>query len=171
MRTDKDVAYQIAQILVREITAYRAPEGQPLPAALETVVDGGCPPLITYAALAAELNQVFDLLDNENRFTPQNIDEFLGILLKESINYPYRTGNCWHLGRIRKKIDVDIPITAIVVNAKAHVPGKKLFSYVDLPHATAEESRASTILLLAQLVSYSDWGDYLKRVDKVFGKK
>lgn len=169
--TDRDVACHIAHILVRELSAYHAPEDQPLPAALEAVVDSGSQPLITYAALAAELNQIFDLASSENRFTPLNLDLFLGILLRESVNYSYKTGDVWHLGRIRKKIDVDLPITAIVVNAKTHLPGKQLFSTVDLPHATAEESRASAVAMLGSLLGFPHWGDYLKRADKVFGRK
>lgn len=168
--TDKDVACQIASILVREISAYQASEDQALQTTLEDVIDAGASPFITYAALAAELNQSYDLASSKSRFTPLNLDVFLGILLRESVNFRYKTGDIWHLGKIRKKMEVDLPITAIVVNAKTHLPGKQLFSTLDLPHATTEESRASTVALLSSLLSFRDWGDYMKRVEKVFGK-
>lgn len=169
--TDKAVACKIAHILVREITAYHAPEDQTLQTALAAVVDSGSQPLVTFASLAAELNQIFNPASLESRFTPLNLDVFLGILLKESVNFPYKTGDVWHLGKIRKKIETDLPITAIVVNAKTHFPSKQLFSIVGLPHATVEEARASTITLLSSLITFPNWGDYLKRVDKVFDKK
>jgi len=169
--TDKDVAYQIAQILVREISRYQQPEGLDLANAVEQMIESGSTPLLTYATLAGELNKNFDIEAAANKFTPLNIDTFLGILLKESIDFQYKIEGVSHLGRIRKKLDCDIPITAIVVNAKTHLPGKQFFTYFDLPHATDDELRASTKSLLQTLLTFNDWDLYLKRVEKVFGRK
>ena len=169
--TDKDVAYQIAQILVREIVLFQKPQELTLEAAVERMIDAGAPPLMTYSSLANELNQIFALTESANKFTALNIDQFLGILLKESINFDYKIEGMSHLGKIRKKIGLNIPITAIVVNAKTHLPGKQFFSYFPLPHGTDEEMRATTITLLCDLLTYYYWPDYLKRVEKVFGKK
>lgn len=167
--TDKDVVYQIAQILVREIAKFQYPKEQSLEDAIGQVIDAGSAPLMTYGALANELNAIFDLTESAQKFNVVNIDQFLGMLLKESINYNYKIDGISHRGKIRKKIGQDIPITAIVVNAKTHLPGKQLFNYFPLPHATEEEMRATTVKLLSDLLTYYYWPDYLKRVDKLFG--
>lgn len=169
MITDKDVVYQIAQILVREIARFDRPRDQPIEEAVSQLIDSGAAPLISYAALSSELNQIFNLTEAQNRFTPLNIDQFLGILLKESIDFPYKIDGVVHHGKIRKKIGQDVPITAIVVNGKTHLPGKAFFSYFPLPHATDEEMRASAITILSTLLTYYYWPDYLKRVEKTFG--
>ena len=167
--TDKDVAYQIAQILVREIALFVRPQDETLEAVVERMIDTGASPLMTYATLANELNQVFGLVEAANKFTALNIDQFLGMLLKESIDFSYKIDGISHRGKIRKKIGRDVPITAIVVNGKTHLPGKQFFSYFALPHATDEEMRAAAIKLLCDLLTYYYWPDYLKRVEKVFG--
>ncbi|MDP3448305.1 MAG: hypothetical protein Q8S22_09640 [Eubacteriales bacterium] len=167
--TDKDVAYQIAQILVREIGLFDRPQNMTLEAAVEQMIDTGAAPLMTYASLANELNQLFGLMEASNKFTALNIDLFLGMLLKESIDFSYKIDGISHRGRIRKKIGRDIPITAIVVNAKTHLPGKQFFSHFSLPHATGEEMRATATELLCDLMTFYYWPDYLKRVEKVFG--
>ena len=169
--TDKDVAYQIAQILVREIARFQKPQELTLEAAVEQMIDAGAPPLMTYSSLANELNQLFALTESANKFTALNIDQFLGILLKESINFDYKIDGLSHLGKIRKKIECDVPITAIVVNAKTHLPGKQFFRCFPQAHGTDEEMRAATVKLLCDLLTYYYWPDYLKRVEKVFGKK
>ena len=115
--TDKDVAYQIAQILVREIGLFDRPQNMTLEAAVEQMIDTGAAPLMTYASLANELNQLFGLMEASNKFTALNIDLFLGMLLKESIDFSYKIDGISHRGRIRKKIGRDIPITAIVVKS------------------------------------------------------
>ena len=167
--TDKDVAYQIAQILVREISHFNRPQDMPLEEAVAQMIETGAAPLITYASLVNELNQLFGLVEAKNKFTPLNIDQFLGMLLKESIDFPYKIDGISHRGKIRKKIGRDVPITAIVVNAKTHLPGKQFFTYFALPHATGEEMRASTVKILSDLMTFYYWPDYLKRVEKVFG--
>lgn len=167
--TDKDVVYQIAQILVREIARFVRPQDITLEAAVEQMIDAGGAPLITYAALSNELNQIFDLSEAANKFTALNLDQFLGILLRESIDFSYKVDGISHHGKIKKKIGQDIPITAIVVNAKTHLPGKQFFSYFDLPHKTEAEMRASAVKLLCDLLVYYYWPDYLKRVEKIFG--
>ena len=167
--SDKDVAYQIAQILVREIALFQRPQDMTIEAAVEQMIDAGATPLITYASLANELNQIFALTEAPNKFTALNIDQFLGMLLKESIDFSYKIDGISHHGRIRKKIGRDVPITAIVVNAKTHLPGKQFFSYFALPNRTDEEIRASGVKLLSELLTFYYWPDYLKRVEKVFG--
>ena len=167
--TDKDVAYQIAQILVREIALFVRPQDITLEEAVEQMIDAGGAPLITYGALSNELNQIFDLAEAENKFTALNLDQFLGILLRESIDFSYKVDGISHHGKIRKKIGQDIPITAIVVSAKTHLPGKQFFSYFALPHKTDAEMRASAVKLLCDLLVYYYWPDYLKRVEKLFG--
>lgn len=167
--TDKDVVYQIAQILVREISRFERPQDQSLEDAVEQMIKAASAPLITYKSLSNELNQIFDLEEAENKFTPLNIDQFLGMLLRESIDYSYKIDGISHHGRIRKKIERDVPITGIVVNAKTHLPGRQFFTYFALPHATDEEMHASAVKLLCDLMTYYYWPDYLKRVEKVFG--
>jgi len=169
--TDKDVACQIAQILVREITSYQKPEGLSLSAAAECILADGTSPLITYASLAAELNQVFLPEDAKHKFTAINVDPFLRLLLKESIDFSYPIDGVLHKGKVRKKAGCDLPITAIAVNSRTHIPGKKIFSYFNLPCATEQETRESAAALLETLLSYNKWGEYLKRIDKVFGRK
>ncbi len=169
--TDKDVVYQIAQILVREIAKFQYPKEQTLEDAIGQMIDAGAAPLITYSDLANELNAIFNRTEAAQRFKSANIDQFLGILLKESINCTYKIEGITHRGTIRKKIGQDVPITAIVVNTKTHLPGRQFFNYFPLPHATQEEMRASTVKLLTDLFTYYYWPDYLKRVDKVFGRK
>ena len=167
--SDKDVAYQIAQILVREIALFQRPLDMTIEAAVEQMIDAGASPLITYASLANELNQVFGLVEASNKFTAFNIDQFLGMLLKESIDFSYKIDGISHYGKIRKKIERDVPITAIVVNAKTHLPGKQFFSFFSLPHTTDEEIRASAVKILSDLLTFYYRPDYLKRVEKVFG--
>ena len=167
--TDKDVAYQIAQILVRELSTFTYPQDKPLEVAVEQMIDSCASPLITYKTLATELNQVFGLEEAKNKFTPLNIDLFLGMLLKESIDFSYKIDGISHHGRIRKKIERDVPITALVVNTKTHLPGMKFFTYFDLPHATDADIRATTVKILCDLLTFYYWPDYLKRVEKVFG--
>ena len=167
--SDKDVAYQIAQILVREIALFQRPQDMTIEAAVEQMIDAGASPLITYASLANELNQVFGLVEASNKFTAFNIDQFLGMLLKESIDFSYKIDGISHYGKIRKKIERDVPITAIVVNAKTHLPGKQFFSFFSLPHTTDEEIRASAVKILSDLLTFYYRPDYLKRVEKVFG--
>ena len=167
--SDKDVAYQIAQILVREIALFQRPLDMTIEVAVEQMIDAGASPLITYASLANELNQVFGLVEASNKFTAFNIDQFLGMLLKESIDFSYKIDGISHYGKIRKKIERDVPITAIVVNAKTHLPGKQFFSFFSLPHTTDEEIRASAVKILSDLLTFYYWPDYLKRVEKVFG--
>ncbi|NLI52758.1 MAG: hypothetical protein GX417_00370 [Clostridiales bacterium] len=169
--TDRDVAYQIAQILVREITRFQKSDDMTLTASVESMVESGSSPLMTYAALAAELNQIFSLEDAKQKFTALNIDQFLGMLLKESVDFSYRIDGITHKGKIRRKLGRDLPITAIVVNAKTHLPGRQFFSYFDLPRKTDEEMRQSACVLLGTLFAYRHWDEYLKRVDKVFGRK
>lgn len=165
--TDKDVAYRIAQILVREITQFQPPQYMTLPAALEALLDSGAPPLMTYASLAAELNRTFGLTPSPGSFSAINIEPFLSMLLKESIGFTYKVAGIQHVGRIRKKLGRDIPITAIVVNAKTHLPGKQFFTYFP---AQADQ-RQTALAILETLFSYRDWDEYLKRIEKVFGKK
>jgi len=167
--TDKDVVYQIAQILVREISHFDRPQDKPLEEAVAQMIQSAASPLITYKALTNELNQIFNLEESQNKFTPLNIDQFLGMLLRESIDFSYKIDGISHHGRIRKKIERDVPITAIVINAKTHLPGRQFFTYFALPHATDEEMRASATQLLCDLMTYYYWPDYLKRVEKVFG--
>lgn len=169
--TDKEVVYQIARILVREVSRYQKPEELPLSEAIERIVEEGSSPLITYAALTAELNQIFFSEDEKNQFTAINIDPFLGMLLKESIDFAYPIEGVLHKGRVRRKTGCDLPITAIVVNSKTHAPKKNIFPYFDLPCATGQEMRESTITLLSSLLSYRKWGEYSKRIEKVFGQK
>lgn len=167
--TDKDVARQIAQILVRQFSHFVYPQDKKLEEYVEQMIDSFAPPLMSCKALAAELNQTFDLTEAQNKFTPLNIDYFLGLLLKESIDFSYKIDGVSHYGKIKKKIGRDVPITAIVVNSKSHLPGKKFFAYFDLPCATNEEMRASAVKILCDLLTYYYWPDYLKRVEKVFG--
>ncbi len=169
--TDKDVIYQLAQILVREITHFQKSNDLPLAEAVERMVDTGSAPLIPYASLANELNQIFSLQDAKQKFNAVNVDQFLSVLLKESINYSYKIDGVTHKGKIRKKLGCDLPISAIVVNAKTHIPGKQFFSYFDLPRANEQEMRQSAQTLLEMLFSYKKWNEYLERVDKVFGEK
>lgn len=169
--TDRDVVYQIAQILVGEISRFQPVPDQPLRAGVEALIDSGSAPLITYGTLAAELNRLFNLESSANRFTAQNIDPFLGVLLKESINYEYKIEGLFHMGKIRKKMELDLPVTAIVVNAKTHLPGRQFYTYFKTPAATEQELRASAVEMIETLFAFNDWNSYLKRVDKVFGKK
>lgn len=171
MITDKDVVYQIAQILVREIAKFQYPKDQSIENAIGQMIDAGAAPLMTYSAMATELNAIFARTDSARKFNAANIDQFMGMLLKESINYSYKVDGISHRGIIRKKIGQDVPITAIVVNTKTHLPNKQFFNYFPLPHTTPEEMRATTIKLLTDLFTYYYWPDYLKRVDKVFGRK
>ncbi len=167
--TDKDVVYQIAQILVRQFSHFTYPQDKKLEEMVEELIDSGAAPLMSYKALATELNEVFNLTEAQNKFTPLNIDFFLGLLLKESIDFSYKIDGISHLGRIKKKIGRDVPITAIVVNSKTHLPGKQFFSYFTYPYATEEEMRASTVKILCDLLTFYYWPDYLKRVEKIFG--
>ncbi len=167
--TDKDVAYQIAQILVREISKFTYPQEKTLEEAVEQMIDSCASPLMSYKDLTTELNEIFDLNEAQSKFTPLNIDLFLGMLLKESIDYAYKIEGISHHGKIRKKIARDVPITALVVNAKTHLPGKQFFSYFPYPHATEQEMRAATVKILCDLMTFYYWPDYLKRVEKVFG--
>jgi len=169
--TDKDVVYQIARILVREISSYNKPEELPLSEAVERIIADGSSPLITYSALTSELNQIFFSEDEKNKFTAVNIDPFLGMLLKESIDFVYPIEGVLHKGKVRRKTDCDLPITAFVVNSKTHLPKKNIFSYFNLPCATEPETLESTIKLMETLLTYNKWSEYSKRIDKVFGRK
>lgn len=168
--TDKDVVYQIAQILVREISCFHKPDDMTLSASVEALVESGESPLITYGALAAELNGLFAMEEAAQKFTARNVEAFLGMLLKESINFSYKIDGVSHKGKIRKKIGCDLPITAIVVNGKTHVPGRQFYTYFDLPHADDQQMRISACALLETLFSYKNWDEYLNRVDKLFNK-
>jgi len=90
-------------------------------------------------------------------------------VMGNAIDFSYKIDGISHHGKIRKKLKRDVPITAIVVNAKTHLPGKQFFTYFALPHATDEEMRASTVKILSELMTFYYWPDYLKRVEKVFG--
>ncbi len=165
--TDKDVAHRIARILVREITLFHPPQDMTLPAALEALLDSGAPPLMTSASLAAELNQSFGLAPSPAAFNAISVEPFLNMLLKESIAFTYKVAGISHVGRIRKKLGCDVPITAIVVNAKSHLPGKQFFTYF----AAQTDPRQTELAILETLFSYRGWDEYLKRVEKVFGRK
>jgi hypothetical protein len=167
--TDRDVVYHIAQILVREIARFERPQDKPIEEAIEQLIDSGASPLISYGALAGELNQIFDIADSPNKFTALNIDLFLGMLLRESIDFSYKIEGISHKGKIRKKLGRDVPITAIVINQKTHLPGKQFFTYFQLPCASETEMRASAAKLLCDLLTFYYWPDYLKRIEKLFG--
>ena len=169
--TDKDVVCQIAHILIHEITSFQKSEELPLSAAVEQMIADASSPLITYSALASELNQFFFPGDEKPKFTAINVDPFLGMLLKESIDFAYPIEGIQHKGKIRRKTDCDLPITAIVVNSKTHLPKKNIFPYFNLPCATEPEILESTVQLIEKLLTYNKWGEYAKRVDKVFGQK
>ena len=169
--TDKDVVYQIAQILVREISGFQKANASVSAADIDALVERGASPLMTYKSLADELNLIFSLESAEQKFTALNVDPFLGILLRESVDFAYKIDGVFHKGKIRKKIGCDLPITAIVVNGKTNIPGRQFFGYFSLPRANDPEMRRSTCVLLEALFAYKRWDDYLNRVDKVFGRK
>lgn len=168
--SDKKVVQKIAKILVARLKDFSLPADQDAEAAIRSIIEEKAYPLISYGDLAKELNLAFGLEDAPVKFTPLRIDDFLVLLLKESIVFEYGGVCVVHNGRIRKKLGCDVPITAIVVNGTKHIPGGKFFTYFKKPHTTFEECLDTEVELLETLFRFSDWSAYLQRLQKVFGK-
>ncbi len=169
--SDKKVVLKIAKILIGRLKNFSLPADMDADAAIRSIIEEKAYPLITYGDLAAELNEAFDLKDSSQKFTALMIDDFLGILLKESIRYEYSIPCVVHNGSIRKKFGRDIPITAIVVNDKKHVPGRKFYSCFNLPHANDLERSEAAVQLMKQIFTFKDWKGYTAKVKKVFDDK
>ncbi len=169
--SDRKVVLKIAKILVGRLKNFSLPADMDADAAIRSIIEEKSCPLITYGVLATELNKAFDLKDSSQKFTALMIDDFLGILLKESIRFEYSVPCVVHSGSVRKKFGRDIPITAIVVSDKKHVPGRKFYSHFNLPHANDLERNEATAQLLGQLFAFKDWKGYMTTIKKIFGDK
>jgi len=168
--SDRKVVLRIAKILIARLKNFSLPADGDAETAIRSIVAEKAGPLISYGELADELNRAFGLDDSPDKFRANKIDDFLGILLGESVLFRYGGGRVVHNGKIRKKLGCDVPITAIVVNEKKHVPGPKFYRYFDLPHATDDERLEAEIALLGTLFRFADWKAYSQRLQKIFGK-
>lgn len=168
--SDRKVVLNIAKILLARLKGFSLPADQDAEAAIRSLIAEKAAPLITYGELADELNVAFKLVDSPDRFKANKIDEFLGILLKESVLFRYGGSRVVHNGKVSKKLGRNIPITAIVVNKASHVPGGTFYKYFDYPYRTNEEKLDAEVELLKTLFQFNDWKAYKQSLQKVFDK-